>query len=118
MDSTASSYGTVEAGECQHAASTYSSRDNTQMKRPRLYVVFGIPFSGKSTIVRELVRQRGCRAIDIDAINTARGVGTAGAVITPADWEISFARARAQLDDALAARASRHAALHDSVCLL
>jgi predicted kinase len=73
------------------------------MNRPRLYVVFGIPFSGKSTIVRELVRQRGCRAIDIDAINTARGVGIAGAAITPDDWAISFASARAQLDDALAA---------------
>ncbi|HEY7093872.1 MAG TPA: AAA family ATPase [Ktedonobacterales bacterium] len=72
-------------------------------KRPRLYIVFGIPFSGKSTIVRELVRQSGCRAIDIDAINTARGVGIAGSAITPEDWEISFARALAQLDDALAA---------------
>ena len=76
------------------------------MERPRLYVVFGIPFAGKSTIVRELVRQRGCRKIDIDAINTARGVGIAGAALTPDDWEISFASARAQLDDALAARAS------------
>jgi predicted kinase len=73
------------------------------MKRPRLYIVFGIPFSGKSTIVRELVRQRGCRAIVIDAINTARGIGIAGAPITLEDWEISFASARAQLDDALAA---------------
>jgi predicted kinase len=72
------------------------------MSKPRLYIVFGIPFSGKSTVVRELARQRGCRAIDIDAINTARGVGIAGAAITPDDWEISFASARAQLDDALA----------------
>jgi predicted kinase len=71
--------------------------------KPRLYIVFGIPFSGKSSIVRELVRQRGCRAIDIDAINTARGVGIAGAPIMPEDWEISFASARAQLEDALAA---------------
>jgi predicted kinase len=73
------------------------------MNRPRLYIVFGIPFSGKSTVTRELVRQRGCRAIDIDAINTARGVGIAGAAIMPEDWEISFASAGAQLDDALAA---------------
>lgn len=76
------------------------------MKRQRLYIIFGIPFSGKSTLVRELVRQRGCRAIDIDAINTARGVGNADAPITPEDWEISFASARTQLDDALAAGAS------------
>jgi predicted kinase len=73
------------------------------MSKSRLYVVFGIPFSGKSTLVRELVRQRGCRVIDIDAINTERGVGIAGAKITPEDWEISFARARAQLAAALAA---------------
>jgi predicted kinase len=78
----------------------------SMMNRPRLYIVFGIPFSGKSTVVRELVRQRGSRAIDIDAINTARGVGIGGAPITPDDWEISFASARAQLDDALTAGAS------------
>jgi predicted kinase len=78
----------------------------SMMNRPRLYIVLGIPFSGKSTVVRELVRQRGCRAIEIDAINTARGVGIAGASITPEDWGISFASARAQLDDALAAGAS------------
>jgi predicted kinase len=72
------------------------------MNRPRLYIVFGIPFSGKSTIVRELVRQRGCMAIDLDAINTTFGVGISGAPITPDDWAISFASARAQLDDALA----------------
>jgi predicted kinase len=73
------------------------------VKRPQLYIVFGLPFSGKSTLVRELVRQRGCVVIDIDAINTARGVGIAGASITPEDWAISFAAARAQLDTALAA---------------
>ena len=73
------------------------------MKRPRLYIIFGIPFSGKSTLVRELVRQRGCRAIDIDAINTARGVGIAGAPITPEDWEISFARPGRNSTHALAA---------------
>ena len=69
----------------------------------QLYIVFGLPFSGKSTLVRELARQRGCVVIDIDTINTARGVGIAGAAITPEDWEISFATARAQLDAALAA---------------
>jgi predicted kinase len=73
------------------------------MTQPRLYVVFGIPFSGKSTLVRELVRQRGCRVIDIDAINTARGVGIAGAPISSEDWATSFADARAHLTDALAA---------------
>jgi len=72
------------------------------MSQPRLYVVFGLPFSGKSTLVRELVHQRGCRTIDIDAINTARGVGIAGAAISPKDWEISFASAREQLVGALA----------------
>jgi predicted kinase len=73
------------------------------MNQPRLYIVCGLPFSGKSTFVRELVRQRGCRVIDIDAINTARGVGIAGAAITPDEWETSFASARAQLAAALAA---------------
>jgi predicted kinase len=73
------------------------------VKRPQLYIVFGLPFSGKSTLVREVVRQRGCVVIDIDAINTARGLGIAGAAITPEDWAISFATARAQLGAALAA---------------
>ena len=76
------------------------------MNRPQLYIVFGLPFSGKSTLVRELIRQRGCAVIDIDAINTARGVGVAGATITPEDWTISFATARSRLDAALAAEES------------
>lgn len=37
-----------------------------------MYIVCGLPFAGKSTLVRELTRQRGCRAIDIDSLNTAR----------------------------------------------
>jgi predicted kinase len=73
------------------------------MTGPQLYIVFGLPFSGKSTLVRELVRQRGGVVIDIDAINTTRGVGIAGATITPEDWAISFAMARAQFNAALAA---------------
>ncbi len=73
------------------------------VNRLQVYIVFGLPFSGKSTLVRELVRQRGCHAIDIDAINTERGVGIAGATITPEDWAISFAMARECLDAALAA---------------
>jgi len=73
------------------------------MTRPRLYIVFGLPYSGKSTLVRQLIRQRGCAVIDIDAINTVRGVGIARATIAPEDWAISFATAKAQLDAALAA---------------
>lgn len=73
------------------------------MRMLQLYIVFGLPFSGKSTLERELVRQRGCRMIDIDAVNTARGIGIAGPPITPEDWTISFADARAQLLAALAA---------------
>ncbi len=70
-------------------------------RQPQVYIVFGIPFSGKSTLVRELARQRGCRVIDIDAINTARGVGIGGAPITQEDWAISFATGIAQLEAAL-----------------
>ena len=75
----------------------------SMMNRSRLYIVFGLPFSGKSPLVRELVRQRGRSVIDSNAINTARGVGSAGATITPEDWAISFATARARLAAALAA---------------
>lgn len=69
----------------------------------RLYIVCGLPFAGKSTLVRELTRQRGCRAIDIDALNTARGVGVGGAAITPEGWAASFAAARAATAATLAA---------------
>ena len=83
------------------------------MNRSRLYIVFGLPFSGKSPLVRELVRQRDRSVIDINAINTARGVGSAGATITPEDWAISFATARARLAAALAAGES---VAHDGRC--
>jgi predicted kinase len=66
-----------------------------------LYILCGLPFAGKSTLARALAAQRGCAHIAIDAINTARGLGLAGAALTPAEWDETYRLAFEQLAAAL-----------------
>jgi predicted kinase len=75
--------------------------DETQ--RPRLFVMCGLPFAGKSTLAAALGRSLHVRIIRMDAINTARGVGLNGAPISPEQWEETYAKTYRQLAGALAA---------------
>lgn len=59
--------------------------------QPRLVIVCGVPFAGKSTLARQLARQLpGCR-IDIDELNAAGGRGAGGATLSPQDWDVVYA---------------------------
>jgi predicted kinase len=62
-----------------------------------MYILCGLPFAGKSTLARAWAAQRGCAHIEIDAINTARGLGLAGAALTPAEWDETYRLAFEQL---------------------
>jgi predicted kinase len=68
---------------------------------PRLYILCGLPFAGKSTLARALAAQRGCTHVAIDAINTARGLGLSGAALTAAEWDETYRLAFEQLAAAL-----------------
>jgi predicted kinase len=67
----------------------------------RLYILCGLPFAGKTTLAKELVKQFGFMHIDVDQINTSFGVGLSGAAISPEPWERTYIEAYKQLKVAL-----------------
>jgi predicted kinase len=72
----------------------------------RLYILCGLPFAGKTTLAKELVKRFGLTQIDVDQINTNFGVGLLGASISPEEWERTYVEAYKQLADALNSRQS------------
>src|SRR5687768_7878376 len=58
--------------------------------RPRLFILCGLPFTGKSTLARNLAARIGAEHVEIDQINTERGVGLDDAVIGVADWDVTY----------------------------
>ena len=73
------------------------------MNKPCLYILCGLPFAGKTTLARALERQLDIALVELDAINTARGVGLHGEAISPEEWDETYAEAYRQLDTFLAA---------------
>ncbi len=71
--------------------------------KPCLYILCGLPFTGKTTLARALERQLGIALVELDAINSARGVGLRGEAISPEEWDRTYAEAYRQLDTFLAA---------------
>ena len=66
-----------------------------------VYILCGLPFAGKTTLAKELVKRFGFMHIDIDQINTNFGVGLSGAAISPEEWERTYSEAYKQLEVAL-----------------
>lgn len=59
----------------------------TATNQCQLYVMCGLPFSGKSTLARALAAFRGYGLVVYDTINSERGIGVDGAPIPPHEWE-------------------------------
>ena len=74
------------------------------MSTSRLYMLCGLPFAGKTTLAKELVKRFGFMYIDVDQINTNFGVGLSGASISPEEWKRTYTEAYKQLEDALDSR--------------
>ena len=72
------------------------------MSRPHLYILCGLPFAGKSTLARELVKSRNFALVEMDAINDERGLGLDGQAISPDDWDITYAEFYKRIDWLLA----------------
>ena len=73
------------------------------MDEPCLYILCGLPFAGKTTLARALERQLGIALVELDGINSVRGVGLHGEAISPEEWDRTYAEAYRQLDAFLAA---------------
>lgn len=65
---------------------------------PRIYMLCGLPFAGKTTLAKVLAPHLGLPRVSIDEINGVRGLGHNNSWISPADWDITYAEAYRQLD--------------------
>jgi predicted kinase len=70
---------------------------------PRIYILCGLAFSGKTTLAKTLVQRLGLARVSIDEINSARGVGLDNAWISPENWDLTYAESYRQLDEYLRA---------------
>jgi RimJ/RimL family protein N-acetyltransferase/predicted kinase len=79
-----------------HDAAIYS------LVRPRLFILCGLAFAGKTTLRRELCARRGIACVSLDEINDERGAGCGGDGLPAATWartlEIALERAGALMD--------------------
>ncbi len=58
----------------------------------------GLPFSGKSTLARELAARLRFVHLELDAVNVERGAGLDGGVITREDWLVAYRESYRRLD--------------------
>lgn len=65
---------------------------------PRVYILCGLPFAGKTTLAKALVQQLNLPRVSIDEINGERGLGFANSLISSEDWEITYAESYRRLD--------------------
>ena len=73
--------------------------------KPKLYILCGLPFAGKTTFAKELVKRFGWVRVDIDEINATRGIGTrSNDEISDSDWKITYDESYRQIDEALRMR--------------
>lgn len=69
-----------------------------------LYVVCGLPFAGKTTMSRELAEVLSDTVhVEIDQINTERGLGVDATPISPTEWAETYRLAYQRADEALSA---------------
>src|SRR3989338_2990996 len=72
------------------------------MTKQTLYILCGLPFAGKTTLVEELVKRFGWTGVDLDEINTNRRLGIHGNdVISVKDWKITYRMSYDMVDQAL-----------------
>lgn len=64
----------------------------------KLYILCGLPFSGKSILARELAKTHDLACVAMDAINTERGLGLHGNAISEEDWDITYQEAYRRID--------------------
>ncbi len=69
----------------------------------RLFILCGLPFAGKTTLAKVLEERLGFARVDMDEINTRRGVGLHGEAIVQEEWDRTYAECYRQLEQWLQA---------------
>lgn len=65
---------------------------------PELYLLCGLSFAGKTTLAKALEQRFDFARVDIDAINTRRGVGLSGEPVAQDDWDKTYAEGFKELE--------------------
>lgn len=65
---------------------------------PRIYILCGLPFAGKTTLAKALAQRLNLSRVSIDEINGERGLGFNNAPISSEDWDITYAESYRQLN--------------------
>jgi predicted kinase len=78
---------------------------------PRLFILCGLPFSGKSTLARAMAERLGVVHIELDSVHGERGLDLNGEPPTREDWIEAYRRSFRKLDNVLA---DGHSAVFDA----
>lgn len=70
------------------------------MNNPTLYILTGLPYSGKTTLRKELVKRFGFQPVSVDEIMEERNMWREGNP-TMEDWGIAYSEAYKQIDNYL-----------------
>ncbi len=69
-----------------------------KVKQLCLYILCGLPFAGKSSLARALAKAVSAAYVELDAINSERGLGLDGKRISAADWDETYRIAYQRID--------------------
>ena len=67
----------------------------------KLYILCGLPYAGKTTLRKELVKRLNFDYVSVDEIMTARNMWNTPGQPTQEDWDIAYAEAYKQLEELL-----------------
>jgi predicted kinase len=77
----------------------------------RLFILCGLPFSGKSTLARAMAEYLDIVHIELDSVHGERGIDLKGEPPTREDWIEAYRRSFRRLDKVLA---ERHSVVFDA----
>lgn len=80
-------------------------------EKPILYIMCGLPFSGKSTLARKISEIKGNKIVEIDEIKTNHGLRDEWQTVKPEEWQKIFAESFEQVKNELS---SGKSVVHDS----
>ena len=78
-----------------------SNANEYRKNMPVLYIMCGLPFSGKSTLAEEMHEKHGWKIVSIDHIKTKKGLRGVWKDMSVNDWEDIFAEAKKQTNQTL-----------------
>ena len=74
----------------------FTNEQEQEVERLCLYIMCGLPFAGKTTLAKEMVKMLSVRRVSVDEINGERGVWNDDTGMSPEEWtrtyEIAYQR--------------------------